>query len=30
VWRHRSNIRKLIDGTESRIGGKSSTDPQSE
>jgi glycerol-3-phosphate acyltransferase PlsY len=30
VWRHRSNIRKLIDGTESRIGGKSSADPQSE
>jgi glycerol-3-phosphate acyltransferase PlsY len=24
-WRHRSNIRKLIDGTESRIGTKSST-----
>jgi glycerol-3-phosphate acyltransferase PlsY len=30
VWRHRSNIRKLIDGTESRIGGKSSTEPPSE
>jgi acyl phosphate:glycerol-3-phosphate acyltransferase len=22
VWRHRTNIRKLLDGTESRIGGK--------
>jgi hypothetical protein len=30
VWRHRSNIRKLIDGTESRIGSKSSTDPPSD
>ncbi|MCG3201191.1 MAG: putative glycerol-3-phosphate acyltransferase [Gammaproteobacteria bacterium] len=30
LWRHRSNIRKLIDGTESRIGSKSSTDPPSE
>ena len=25
VWRHRSNIRRLIDGTESRIGSKNKT-----
>lgn len=26
-WRHRSNIRNLIDGTEKKIGGPRSTDP---
>jgi len=29
IWRHRSNIRNLMNGTESRIGSKKKTAMQS-